>query len=87
MNETLSKITNDRIREKIKYVYLAGVQIIIKSLFLETLNTPIVLSLHDLLEGCPHNYYRSMSTTMYRRVVHIIIIGVCPIIYVRGLST
>ena len=47
INETLSKIKNDRIRDKIKYVYLAGVQIIIKSLFPENLNTPIVLSLHD----------------------------------------
>ena len=47
INETLSKIKNDIIREKIKYVYLAGVQIIIKSLFQENLNTPIVLSLHD----------------------------------------
>ena len=43
INETLNKIKN----EKIKYVYLAGVQIIIKSLFHENLNTPIVLSLHD----------------------------------------
>ena len=48
INETLSKIKNDKIREKkIKYVYLAGVHIIIKSLFPENLNTPIVLSLHD----------------------------------------
>ena len=47
INETLSKIKNDKIRDKIKYVYLAGVQIIIKSLFPENLNTPIVLSLHD----------------------------------------
>ena len=47
INETLSKIKNDRIRDKIKYVYLAGVQIIIKFLFPENLNTPIVLSLHD----------------------------------------
>ena len=47
INEALSKIKNDRIRDKIKYVYLAGVQIIIKSLFPENLNTPIVLSLHD----------------------------------------
>ena len=47
INETLSKIKNDIIRDKIKYVYLAGVQIIIKSLFPENLNTPIVLSLHD----------------------------------------
>ena len=47
IKETLSKITNDKIREKINYVYFAGVQIIIKSLFPENLNTPIVLSLHD----------------------------------------
>ena len=47
INETLSKIKNEKVREKIKYVYLAGVQIIIKSLFLENLNTPIILSLHD----------------------------------------
>ena len=47
INETLSKIKNDRIRDKIKYVYLAGVQIIIKSLFPENLNTSTVLSLHD----------------------------------------
>ena len=47
INETLSKIKKDKIRDKIKYVYLAGVQIIIKSLFPENLNTPIVLSLHD----------------------------------------
>ena len=47
INETLSKIKNEKVREKIKYVYLAGVQIIIKSLFIENLNTPIVLSLHD----------------------------------------
>ena len=47
INETLSKIKNNKIREKIKYVYLAGVQIIIKSSFPENLNTPIVLSLLD----------------------------------------
>ena len=47
INETLSKIKNEKVREKIKYVYLAGVQIIIKTLFLENLNTPIVLSLRD----------------------------------------
>ena len=40
-----------------------------------------------LSEGCPHNYYRSMSTTIYRRVVHIIIIRVCPLIYIGGLLT
>ena len=45
INETLSKIKNEK--EKIKYVYLAGVQIIIKSLFHENLNTPIILSLQD----------------------------------------
>ena len=47
INETLSKIKSEKVREKIKYVYLVGVQIIIKSLFLENLNTLIVLSLHD----------------------------------------
>ena len=47
IHETLSKIKSENIREKIKYVYLAEVQIIIKSLFPENLNTPIVLSLHD----------------------------------------
>ena len=47
INETLSKVKNEKVREKIKYVYLTEVQIIIKSLFLENLNTPIVLSLHD----------------------------------------
>ena len=47
INETLSKIKNEKVREKIKYLYLAGVQIIIKSLFPENLITPIVLSLHD----------------------------------------
>ena len=47
INETLSKIKNEKIREKIKYIYLARVQIIIKSLLFENLNTPIVLSLHD----------------------------------------
>ena len=47
INETLSKIKNEKVREKIKYVYLAGVQIIIKSLLFENLNTPIVISLHD----------------------------------------
>ena len=47
INETSNKIKNDKIREKIKYVYLVGVQIIIKSLFPENLNTPIVISLHD----------------------------------------
>ena len=47
INELLSKIKNEKVREKIKYVYLVGVQIIIKSLFPENLNTPIVLSLHD----------------------------------------
>ena len=47
INETFNKIKNEKVREKIKYVYLAGVQIIIKSLFPENLNTPIVLSLHD----------------------------------------
>ena len=31
INETLSKIKNDKIRGKIKYIYLGGVQIIIKS--------------------------------------------------------
>ena len=47
INETLSKVKNEKLREKIKYVYLVGVHIIIKSLFFENLNTPIVLSLHD----------------------------------------
>ena len=47
INETLSKIKNEKIREKIKYVYLVGVQIIIKLLFPENLNTLIVISLHD----------------------------------------
>ena len=47
INETLSKIKNEKVREKIKYAYLAGVQIILKSLFPENLNTPTVLSLHD----------------------------------------
>ena len=47
INETLSKIKNEKVREKIKYLYLARVQIIIKLLFSENLNTPIVLSLHD----------------------------------------
>ena len=47
INETLSKIKNEKVREKIKYVYLAEVQIIIKTLFPENLNAPIVLSLHD----------------------------------------
>ena len=47
INETLRKIKNEKVREKIKYVYLAGVQIIIKSVFIENLNTLIVLSLHD----------------------------------------
>ena len=45
--EIISKIKNEKVRAKIKYVYLAGVKIIIKTLFLENLNTPIVLSLHD----------------------------------------
>ena len=45
--ETLSKIKNDKIREKIKYIYLIRVQIIIKSLFPENLNISIVLSLYD----------------------------------------
>ena len=31
INETLSKIKNDKIKGKIKYIYLGGVQIIIKS--------------------------------------------------------
>ena len=47
INETLSKIKSEKIREKIKYVYLARGQIIKKSLFPENLNTLIVLSLHD----------------------------------------
>ena len=47
ISETLSKIKNEKVREKIKYVYLVGVQIIIKTLFSKNLNTPIVLSLHD----------------------------------------
>ena len=47
IKETLSKITNEKIREKINYVYSTGVQIIIKSLFPENLNTAIVLSLHN----------------------------------------
>ena len=47
INKTLSKIKNEKVREKIKYVYLAVVQIIIKSSFPENLNTPIVLSLHN----------------------------------------
>ena len=46
-NETLRKIKKEKVREKIKNVYLAGVQIIKKSLFPENLNTPIVLSLHE----------------------------------------
>ena len=47
INETLSKIKSEKVREKIKHVYLAGVQIITKALFPENLNTSIVLSLHD----------------------------------------
>ena len=47
INETLSKIKNEKVREKIKYVYLAGEQMILKSLFSKNLNTPIVLHLHD----------------------------------------
>ena len=47
INGTISKIKNEKVREKIKHVYLTGVQIIIKSLFSENLNTPIILSLHD----------------------------------------
>ena len=47
INETLCKIKKEKVRKKIKYVYLARVHIIIKSLFPENLNTSIVLSLHD----------------------------------------
>ena len=47
INKTISKIKNEKVREKIKHVYLTGVQIVIKSLFPENLNTLIVLSLHD----------------------------------------
>ena len=48
INETLSKIKNEKVREKkIKYVYLAAVQIIKKAIFPENLNTSIVMSLHD----------------------------------------
>ena len=47
INEILSKIKNEKVREKTKYVYLAGVHIIIKSLFPENLNTLIILSLDD----------------------------------------
>ena len=47
INETLRKIKNEKVRKKIKYVYLAGVQIIIKALFPENLNTPIILRIHD----------------------------------------
>ena len=47
INKTLSKIKNEKVWEKIKYVYLARVQIIIKSLFPKNLNTPIAISLYD----------------------------------------
>ena len=62
INETLSKIKNEKVREKIKYVYLAGVQIIIKSLFPENLNAPIVLSLHDkILVQTHESHLRSIQ--------------------------
>ena len=66
INETLSKIKNEKIREKIKFVYLAGVQIIIQSLFLENLNTSIVLSLHDKIliqthESHLRNIHRNLA--------------------------
>ena len=43
----LRKIKNESTKEKIQYVYLAEIQILIKSLFKEGIDSPIVLSLHD----------------------------------------
>ena len=34
-------------RKKIQYVYLAEIQILVKSLFKEGINSPIVLSIHN----------------------------------------
>ena len=43
----LRKIKNESTKEKIQYIYLAEIQILIKSLFKEGIDSPIVLSLHD----------------------------------------
>ena len=61
-NETLSKIKNEKVREKIKYVYLVGVQIIIKKLFPENLNTPIILKrLIQTHRKLPRKYPRKFN--------------------------
>ena len=43
----LRKIKSESTKEKIQYVYLAKIQILIKSLFKEGIDSPIVISLHD----------------------------------------
>ena len=43
----LRKIKNESTKEKIQYVYLAEIQILIKFLFKEGVDSPIVLSIHD----------------------------------------
>ena len=57
--------------------------------FIGGLSTYLLLEYvhYNISEGCPHNYYRSMSTNLYRRVVHIIIIEVCSLQYIGELST
>lgn len=46
INEFLGKLKQEK-RDKISYVYLAGIQIIIKSCFKEGINSPIILNLQD----------------------------------------
>ena len=43
----LRKIKSESTKEKIQYAYLAEIQILIKYLFKEGIDSPIVLSLHD----------------------------------------
>ena len=46
VSELLSKISKKH-SEKIQYVYLAGIQIMFKSLFREGIDSPLTVSLHD----------------------------------------
>ena len=43
----LRKVKNESIKEKIQYVYLVEIQILVKSLFKDGIDSHIVLSIHD----------------------------------------
>ena len=46
MEELLAKVSKKQ-SEKIQYVYLAGIQIMFKSLFREGIDSPLTITLHD----------------------------------------